>query len=68
VGHHLGQECMTKASPLGELLNAAIEDIGKVAGALRIRISGTEHIDTIAKFGIHRRVLILRVRWVVSEK
>ncbi len=54
VRHHIGQECMTKPSPLGKFLNAVIEYICKVPGAFRIRISSTEHIDAITKFGIHR--------------
>jgi len=45
VRHHIGQECMTKPSPLGKFLNAVIEDICKVPGSLLIRISGTEHIE-----------------------
>src|ERR1700722_15881718 len=32
--HHIGQECMTKPSPLSKFLNAVIEDICKVPGSL----------------------------------
>ena len=54
VCNHIGQECMPKLSPLSKLLNAVIEDICKVAGSLFIRISGTEHIETITNLRIHR--------------
>ena len=51
VRHHIGQECMTKPSPLGKFLNAVIEDICKAPGSLLIRISGTEHIEAKNPYG-----------------
>lgn len=45
---------MSKPSPLGQFLNAVIEDISKVAASLLIRISRTEHIDPVTNSRIHR--------------
>src|SRR5580700_9998284 len=60
VRHHIGQEGMSKPSPLCKFLNAVIEDICKVSSSLLIGIRRTEHIDAVTNFRIHRMTADLK--------